>query len=33
MPLLVDGFSALGSQGDDEFFIGFIRHMNGDRTL
>ncbi|GEO39619.1 hypothetical protein GGE65_003122 [Skermanella aerolata] len=30
MPLLVGGFSALGTQDNDDFFIGFIRHMNGD---
>jgi hypothetical protein len=34
MPLLVSGFSALGNQGSDQdsgnFFIDFIRHMNGD---
>jgi hypothetical protein len=31
MPLLVNGFSALGADGGGDFFIGFIRHMNGDR--
>lgn len=32
MPLLVNGFSALGAGDDADFFIGFIRHMNGDRN-
>lgn len=32
MPLLVNGFSALGTGDDGDFFIGFIRHMNGDRN-
>jgi hypothetical protein len=30
LPLLVSGYSALGSQDSGDFFIGFIRHMNGD---
>jgi hypothetical protein len=31
MPLLVNGFSALGDEGSGDFFVGFIRHMNGDQ--
>jgi hypothetical protein len=31
VPLLVSGFSALGDQGGEDFFIDFIRHMNGDK--
>jgi hypothetical protein len=31
LPLLVSGFSALGDQGGEDFFIDFIRHMNGDK--
>ena len=31
MPLLASGFSALGDQSGDGFFIDFIRHMNGDQ--
>jgi hypothetical protein len=31
MPLLVSGFSALGDRSGDDFFIDFIRHMNGDQ--
>ena len=33
MPLLVSGFSALGDQGSEDFFIDFIRHMNGDQPV
>jgi hypothetical protein len=33
IPLLVSGFSALGDQDSGDFFIDFIRHMNGDRCL
>ena len=29
--LAVSGFSALGDQSGDDFFIDFIRHMNGDQ--
>ena len=32
MPLLISGFSALGAQDGDDFFAGFIRHMNGDQN-
>jgi hypothetical protein len=31
IPLLVSGFSALGDQSGEEFFVDFIRHMNGDQ--
>jgi hypothetical protein len=31
VPLLVSGFSALGDQDGEDFFIDFIRHMNGDK--
>jgi hypothetical protein len=31
VPLLASGFSALGDQGGEDFFIDFIRHMNGDK--
>ena len=33
MPLLVSGFSALGDQDSGDFFIDFIRHMNGDQPV
>jgi hypothetical protein len=31
MPLLVNGFSALGDEDSGNFFVDFIRHMNGDQ--
>jgi hypothetical protein len=31
MPLLVNGFSALGDKDSGNFFVDFIGYMNGDQ--